>query len=267
MPATAPTRTTIPAGTRRFSPRLWIPNQHGAWAMLLLPLLVGSLRAGPRPVHLWLGAAWFLAYAAFFATGVWLRSRLKPRYRPPVLVYGAATAVVGGGLLVAEPELARWAVVYAPLAAGSLAHSARRAERAFANDLLTVAATSLMAVVAYGLGRPDPGSWLAGAGHPQAWALAAASAAYLVGTAFYVKTMIRERGVRAWYVASVAYHVAVAATFAWWLPWVGAFLALVAVRAALVPRRRPGPSPLAIGIGEIVASIALGAVLLLVPLA
>jgi len=34
-----------------------------------------------------------------------------------------------------------------------------------------------------------------------------------------------------------------------------------------VPRRRPGPSPLAIGIGEIVASIALGAVLLLVPLA
>ncbi len=264
MPAAVSTRTPAP-GRRRFSPRLWVPNQHGAWAMLLLPLVVGAARAGLRWTHLWLLVAWLLAYLAYFAAGVWLRSRRKPRYRTPVVVYGALAAAVGGGLLLAEPGLARWGLVYAPLAAASLAHSARRTERALTNDVLTVAATSLMAVVAHGLAVPGT-AWLPGAASAEAWAVAAATGAYLVGTALYVKTMIRERGNRGMYVASVAYHVVVAAALAWWLPWVGAFLALTAVRAAVVPRRWPHARPVAVGVGEIAASALLAVVLLALPL-
>src|SRR5665648_639280 len=190
-------------------------------------LAVGASRSGPRWVHLWLLAAWLIGYLAFRATAGWLRSGRKPRYRPPVLAYGAATAVVGGALLAVEPQPLRWAVVYPPLLVASLWFSARRAERALLNDLLTIAAAALMAVVAYGLGVPDD-AWLTGAASGAAWLLAAAVFAYLAGTALYIKTMIRERGNRAMYRASVAYHAVVAALFLLWLPAVGAFLAVLA---------------------------------------
>ena len=271
-PAVSPGPTTDappsarPAQKKRQSLRLWIPNQHGAWAMLLLPLTVGAVRGELGWVHLWLLVAWLVAYLAYFATTVWLRSGRKDRYLRPVQVYGGTLAVVGGGLLLAEPQLLRWGVVFAPLLAASLAFSARRAERALTNDVLTIAATSLMAVIAYGLGSPDDGAWLPGAEYAPGWALAAAAAAYLVGTALYVKTMIRERGNRAMYAASVAYHLGVAALFAWWLPFVGAFLAVMAVRACLVPRHWPRARPASIGVAEVVSSVALAAILLTLPL-
>ena len=63
---------------RRRSPG-WVPNQHGAWAMLATPLVVGALASGPEPLHLLLGAFWFAGYLAIFATGLWLRSRRKAR--------------------------------------------------------------------------------------------------------------------------------------------------------------------------------------------
>ncbi len=262
----SPARPGRPARPKRRSLRRWVPNQHGAWAMLVLPLGVGALRGEVGWLHLWLLVAWLVAYLAYFAATVWLKSGRKARYLLPVQVYGGVLAVAGGGLLIAEPELLRWGVVFAPLLAASLVYSARRAERAVANDVLTIVATSLMAVIAYGLGAPDDGAWLPGAGHVPGWALAAAAAAYLVGTALYVKTMIRERGNRAMYAASVVYHVAVAAVFAWWLPFVGAFLAVMAVRACLVPQHWPRARPAAIGVAEVVCTVALAAILLALPL-
>ena len=87
-PPTAPAvRRTRPAAarrTRRRRPPGWVPNQHGAWAMLAAPLLVGTMATGPRWPHLLLTAFWFAGYFAFFATTLWLKSRRRPRYLPPV---------------------------------------------------------------------------------------------------------------------------------------------------------------------------------------
>jgi len=41
----------------------WVPNQHGAWAMLAGPLVVGVVASGPAWVHLPLAALWFLGYS------------------------------------------------------------------------------------------------------------------------------------------------------------------------------------------------------------
>jgi hypothetical protein len=37
--------------------RLWVPRQHGAWAMLAVPLLLGIAATAPSPWHLLLGIA------------------------------------------------------------------------------------------------------------------------------------------------------------------------------------------------------------------
>lgn len=266
-----PTRTRTPARRRRL-PRGWVPNQHGAWAMVVLPTVVGATLAGPTWRHLLVLAAWLAAYCAYFAATQWLRSGRKPRYRPPLVGHGAVTAVLGGAVLALQPALLRWAPLYAVLLGVSLVCAQRRADRSYTNDLVTITAASVMTVVAAGLGHPTVGPWPPGATDAAAWVATAMLAAYLVGTVPYVKSMIRERHRPATYRLSVGYHAvllaaAVAGTAAGWVRGGTAVLLVVVTgallaRAALLPRRGR-VRPHVIGAGEAVACVAATAAVLL----
>jgi hypothetical protein len=239
--------------------------------MLLLPFAVGTVRgiqdAGFRPVTLALGALWLVGYLAYYAAGLWLKSRRRPRYRRPMLTYGAVAALLGAVVLVLDPALALWASAFAPFLALGLWASAQRSERSVAAGGAMTVAASLMTVVAYAACR-EPGTPVLVV-PAEVWLVAALLLAYLFGTVLYVKTMIRERGVRSYVVASVAYHAAVTVAAGalavvhdptWW--WATAFLAAATVRAAALPGRPL--SPKAVGIGEIVATVLLLAVALVV---
>lgn len=246
--------------------------------MLLAPVLVGALDPGLRPVHALLLAAWVVGYLAYNATGLWLKARRRPRWWPPVRAYGAAAVLLTVALLLLEPALVRWGVVLAPAAAVSLLASARRRDRSWTNDLVAVGAAGVMGVVAHGLGTGD-GAWLPGSGSPRAWVLAGVLTAYFAGTVPYVKTMIRDRGDPVTYRISVATHVVLLAAAVAGAVWAAAWrpasapaatvLAVIAAallaRAALVPRLAPGTTPLRLGIGEIVATVAVAVTLLALP--
>lgn len=270
------------AGTTKPRKRLgpgWVPREHGAWAMLVVPAVVGALLTAATWRNALLLVTWLVAYLAFHATGLWLRASRRPRYWPPVRAYGLAVLVLGGTLLASAPGVLRWAPVYAVLLATSLTCSVRRADRSWLNDGVTVGAAMLMTVVAAGLGRDaDPGAgtlggtWVPpGAGDTAVWTTTAVLAAYFLGTVPYVKTLLRERGNRAVLTFSIAYHAALIVIAAAVLVGlaardaeadsltVAALLVVVAVglllRAVLVPRRRPWPSAKAIGFGEIAATL------------
>jgi hypothetical protein len=231
---------------------VWVPNQHGAWAMLAGPLLVGVLAAGPAAVHVPLTVLWFLGYFAFFAAGLWLKARRKARYRPPVIVYTIACLPPAAVVLLMQPRLSVWGLVLAPLLVTGLVLAAERKDRALLSGLVTTLAASLMSAVAYDAGG--------GSDWTRAWLLTATMAAYYVGTLLYVKTMIRERGHRGYVVASVTFHaLAIVALLpvSWWLALVFAALTL---RAALAPGR--GLTPKQVGIGEIVLNTIVVAVAL-----
>lgn len=251
--------------------------------MLVAPPLVGAAAVGPRWEHLLLLVVWLVGFCAYNAAGLWLKARRRPRWLPPVRAYGVATVLLGAALLTAAPSLLTWGVAYVPLLAASLVYSARRDERSLANDLLTVVAAGLMAVVAAGVPvATEPGglagwtalTWFPGAEDARAWALAAVLVAYFAGTVLYVKTMIRERGNRTMLRASVLYHAvlpvvllgaaALVPTLGSLLPvpTLAVLLAVLAVRAVVVPLRWPGATPKALGIGEIVATTALVVALL-----
>jgi len=269
----------------------WVPEQHGAWAMLAAPLLVGAVGGGPSWLHLLLALAWLVAYLAFQATALWLKARRRPRWWPPVRAYGALLVLLGVPLVVLDPLILWWGVPFAPLLAVGLWSSWARRDRSLLNDGATTLAACLMCVVAWQLGgRPfaAPG---------EAWASAAVLWVYFFGTAFYVKTMIRERGNPVMLRVSIGYHaLATLALLA--ISTVRSFLAidpeqgaersgtfllatlglypgtwsalavvfaLLTARAWLVPARFPRASPKQLGIGEILATSALVAVLLLAP--
>lgn len=279
-PGTRADRPRRPSGRRRRRGPGWVPQQHGAWAMLVAPLLVGALVVGPRWEHALLLAVWLVGFCAYNAAGLWLKARRRPRWLPPVRAYGMVTALLAAVLLATAPALLSWGVAYAPLLAMSLRYSARRDERSLANDLLTVTAAGLMTVVAAGVpvavasaGGPA-WVWFPGAADDRAWALATVLVAYFAGTVLYVKTMIRERGNRVMLRSSVLLHAALPVTLLGAaalapslgsllpVPALAVLLAVLAVRAVVVPLRWPAATPKAVGVGEIVATTALVLVLL-----
>lgn len=245
--------------------------------MLVVPLAVGVVHAGPQAWHALLAATWLVGYLAFSAGALLLKARGRARYRRPALVYGAAAAALGVGLLAARPTLAWWAVAYAPLLGVALVAAWRRAERSWPSGAATVIAACLLAAVAHTPGSvpvpPSPAT-LVGAS-VGAWQLVGVLALYFLGTVAYVKTMIRERGNPRALAVSVGFHVVAAGLVAAVLlaegpdrlePWVagpltGLFVVLAA-RAAAVPRRWPGARPMAVGLGEVAASTALALLLI-----
>lgn len=232
----------------------WVPNQHGAWAMLATPLLVGTLASSPGWIHLALAAFWFAGYFAFFATGLWLKAARRPRFLPPVRAYAVLAGALGALTLALAPGLLRWAPLFAvPLTVGLVA-SARRDERSLWSGVATSAGSSLMTLVAYDAGG--------GADWARAWVLTAVLAAYFTGTVLYVKTMIRERDDERYHWLSALAHAAATVGMTAVDPWLVIVFALLTIRAAVLPAFRLAPR--VVGIGEVVATVVVGVSALLV---
>lgn len=248
--------TARPTAPRRRA-RGWVPDQHGAWAMLLLPLVAGVVLAGARRVHLPLAVFWVVGYFAFYAAGRWLRSRRRRRELLPLVTYAAACVPAGLLTLLAAPHLIRWVPAFAVLLPVSLWWSSHGAERSLRNDLVTVLAACLMSPVAFD--AAGGGDW------ERLWVVTGVLLAYFLGTVFYVKTMIRERGRRGYVAASVGYHLAGVAAAAvlvalgrhhWLLVVVWVALTARALAMPAVNGRRARPlRPVFVGVGEIVASV------------
>ncbi|MDO5068422.1 MAG: YwiC-like family protein [Propionibacteriaceae bacterium] len=236
----------------------WVPNHHGAWAMVLLPYVLALVWAGAagefHPAVAVLGPTWLLGYFAFFAAGLWLKSRFKPRYRSAVVTYCGITLALGIVLLALQPRWWVWGLVFGPLTAAGLWFSWRRDERSLLSDLVTVAAACLLPLVV----------------SPTLHWVSLVCFGYFFGTVFYVKTNIRERGRLDFIVYSLSWHLAFAVLFTLWDVgparwWLVAFFAATAIRAWLVPwlgamRGRPA-SAKALGIGEIITTLLLAAIL------
>ncbi|MFI1168732.1 YwiC-like family protein [Streptomyces sp. NPDC020801] len=213
--------------------RRWLPNQHGAWAMLVVPFLAGTLLGGPTPWHVPLLLAWLLGYLAVFHVQQWLRlrrnsrnPRAAARHTRPAVVLTAALVPLGAALAVHAPRLLLAAACAAPLLALNCWYAWRNRERALINGLVAVVPACGMLPVALLLG---------GGGFEDAWRPALACLLYFAGTILYVKTMIRERNSTAYRRASGCYHAAAVGVAVVLGPWIAGFFAVCLVRALAVP--------------------------------
>jgi hypothetical protein len=228
------------AARRRSRRHRFLPPQHGAWAMLVVPYLLGVLSAGWSWLQLPLLVAWLSGYLLSYYLFLAMKTRRPARVRPQLLVYSAITVPTAVVVLLGRPELLAYAPVYAVLFGVNAWYAWRRSDRALVNDFASVVEGCLMVLVAAGAAGVGPDVVLG----PFLVALL-----YFVGTVLYVKTMIRERGERGYLLGSVGYHAAavvpatllampLALPFAWFL-----------VRSAWFPRLRITPKQ--VGLVEI----------------
>lgn len=250
------TAATRPEPRRVTGHRLWVPRQHGAWAMLLLPVLLGVAASAPNPWQLAVAGAALAAYLASATAQTWSRTRRPPEYRLPMTVYGTIAAVLALTLLVAFPALALAGLVVVPTGVVVFRSARPGTRRDLANSLLQVAqALVLVPATAWVSGAWDP---------PRVAAYTCVAAAYQVGTVLVVRSVLRERGNTAFATLSAAFHLGLLVGAAAWLPLPYAVVAAgLAGRAAALPivqrRLAGGPRPLRpvhVGIVEIIASLA-----------
>jgi YwiC-like protein len=230
--------------------RQWLPPQHGAWAMLLLPFGVGVLRAGPGWIHLPLLVAWVGGYLFSYYAQLAIKIRTTARVRDQLVGYGAVTAVAGTGVLLLRPALLTWVMAYVPLLVVNAWSARLRRERALVNGLASVLQGSLMTFVA---------ADAVGAALQPRTGDAVVLALFFTGSLLYVRTMIRERGAVGYLSASIGFHVvallvAGVVSAALLVPF-GWFLA----RAAVLPRR--SVSVRQVGLLELAGSLLLASVL------
>lgn len=236
--------------------RRWLPQQHGAWAMLLLPLLVGITASRPSPWHLVLGGAALTGYLASAALQAWSRARRAAAYRAPIAAYGSLFAILGLALVAAYPALLLVAIVVAPATAVVLGGAKPGTPRDLANSLAQVGqALVLVPAAALVSGAFELDRVIAGT---------AIAAGYLAGTVLVVRSVLRERGNATFGAVSVGFHVVLTVSAILLLAppyaWLAAGLAARAVALPAAQRRLAGgPRPLRpihVGLVEIGASVA-----------
>ena len=209
------TKQKAPAGKARrrkgISP--WVPNQHGAWAMLISPAALGLIaglvawvRTDGSPlallVFLAVLVAWFFGYFAFFAFGLAVKARnprRRSRYLKPVYVYGAVSLAGIAVALLLQPQLLWWALPFAPLVVIAVGETLRGRGRSTLSGVSTTVASALLYPALVGVGSGSVGA--------AAWAGMIFLAAYFSGTIPFVKSMIRERNNPRYLTGSICYHV------------------------------------------------------------
>lgn len=232
----------------RTAPRVAVPNQHGAWAFLIVPLLLGFVVSG----FFWLGCVfaitWILAYPASYYLGRavvirWRRgswTRLAKRELGNAWPWVVAAAVGVVLLVIARPWLVWVGAVLLVLWALSLLLTRTGHERGASNDLLLVAQASLAAPLMWAIRYDSPALGIGAPAAADAWTAALICLVFFTGSVLHVKSLIREADDRRWAIASRVYGVA-ALAMGLISPWLLVPFGAACVRAFAVPRgARPG---------------------------
>ena len=173
----------------KMRPTLKIPKEHGAWAMLYVPLAIGALVAWSAPLRLLLLA---LSVTFFFIAResllIWWRSRSRGQQNDQaqrfMLSYLALAGIFGAPLLVVYQLY--WFFALALGALMLLAINARQAvrhqDRTIGGEMMAIAGLTLTAPAAY---YAASGTFDAGA--LSLWALCAL---YFASSVFYVKLRV-----------------------------------------------------------------------------
>lgn len=171
-----------------------IPDQHGAWAFLVLPVTLGIAAGGWSVAVLALLLAWIPAYPFSWALSGTLAAPRPQRFRRALLVWAAVTIPAAALALVLRPWLLFVGLAYFGAFLLNLRFARQRRERALANDLVLVAECTMMVPVTAGVAVA--GGWVppfAAMTRASVLLLTLACAAALVGSTLHVKSLIRER--------------------------------------------------------------------------
>ncbi|WP_027414805.1 YwiC-like family protein [Aneurinibacillus terranovensis] len=197
-----------------------IPKQHGAWAMLTVPFLVGMAAGGAKWIHIPLFLGCFFLYLASYPLLLAVKNRRRAaEYIKWIFIYG----ILGAAFLILpvydSPNLMWFGIIVLPLFFVNFYYAKQKNERAFLNDFCAVAELSLGGPASYyaATGTIDKTAILV-------WILCVL---FFTGSVFYVKTLLREKKNATFKWFSWGYHLGV--------PFIVGILGATIIAVAFIP--------------------------------
>ncbi|MFC7679968.1 YwiC-like family protein [Paenibacillus sp. GCM10028914] len=180
--------------------KIVLPHEHGGWAMVSVPFLFGVLAGTPRWSHILLFIAWLFLYLASYPL---LQALKRKKQRTHLLKFAAIYGLIGLTAviypLIIKPQLFYFAIPFLLLLSLNIWHVKRKSERAIFNDFCAILIFALGGAASYMYGD---GGW-----NFEMLTIVLYNLVYFMGTAFFVKTVFREKNNAAWKKASYIYHV------------------------------------------------------------
>lgn len=175
-------------------------NQHGAWAMVFMPLVIGMVAGGFHPAQLFYMAGWLMIF--FMADHVlfFIKKRRKGEYgylKAAVLFFVLSAALFIYPLMV-DYRIFFFFLMMLPFGAVNVYFASIRNERNIFND---ISAITIFALAGGGITFLNL--------HVLSWPVIFViiiSILFFTSTALFVKTMIREKKNPKYRIASYAYH-------------------------------------------------------------
>lgn len=179
--------------------RIVLPKQHGAWAMLFIPFLLGVFAGKPVWSHLLLLLAWIFLYLATYPLSLLVKGRNVRYYWKWFIIYLIPALVLLIYPVLYNRYLIFFGLAMIPFFFITLYYAKVRKDRALVNDIVAIIIFCIGALASYYYSTFTLDQTV--------WVTFLYSFLYFLGTVFYVKTMIRERkNIRYKYVSWV-YHI------------------------------------------------------------
>lgn len=139
--------------------------------MVIVPALLGATVGGWSPLHIAPLLTWLLGYHLFYATSRLVKGRMRPRFRPPVYVYTALTAIAGViTLTTLGLGVLNWLPLFLPFMILAVWQMLANRERSILARASTIMAGTLMMPLAFDIGFfARFGEFTYDWGIPEAW--------------------------------------------------------------------------------------------------
>ncbi|WP_214884296.1 MULTISPECIES: YwiC-like family protein [unclassified Exiguobacterium] len=177
-----------------------IPNQHGAWSMLILPFVLGGMVGGWTWAHVSFAIAWLFVYMGTFFLFQYIKQRKKSRdlLRTVMMYLIIAIAAIVPVFLVVW-SLIWFAVAMIPFGLVNAYFAKIKDERNVWNDASAVTSFCIGGMASYYLGARVLDETMI-------WVFVLPYL-YFFGSIFFVKTMIREKKSIIYRNLSWGYHI------------------------------------------------------------
>lgn len=225
--------------------KLFLPKQHGAWAMTIIPFWLGVINGGFLWQDIPFFIGWLLLYLATYPMLLLFKRKKVPFYTKWTLIYIIPALLLLLFPLFERPSLIYFGLLMIPFFIINAFYTSKNQDRALMNDFSAIFAFSIVGLAS---------SYLSvGTITIESILIFFTSVLFFLGCTFYVKTMIREKKNVQYKWISWVYHLFLLVVWFTLGYWIVACAYLPSLVRAIIFYGKP-LSPKQIGIFEIVNS-------------
>jgi hypothetical protein len=179
--------------------KLFLPKQHGAWAMLIIPFWLGVVATSLVWQHVPFFFGWILLYLATYPILLLFKKKKIGYYSKWAIIYMVPALLLLSIPIWFQPKIIFFGLLMLPFFLINAYYSSKNRDRSMGNDI--------SAVIVFSLAGIGSGFFISDQVTTSLMLVFVSSILFFLGSTFYVKSMIREKKNKPFKWLSWIYHL------------------------------------------------------------